>query len=165
MRRARPLFPLQQAMCHNTSAKLSPRAIWIRVSRETKLSHSGGLWGLAPQWRHVGCQQARPGPPGSATSEPWDLTKSRQPLSLSVPIQRVGVMLPPALATPGLMIPPRARQLLLSQSRHLPRACPLGHRGLPAASWPAGEEQVLGACGRVGAGLGPGSWQSGGPTP
>lgn len=104
----------------------------------------------------MGSQRARPRPPGSATSKPGDRAKSRrQPLVHSVPTQRVGVMLAPASAAPGLMLPPRAWQLLLSRSRHLPGACPQGHRGFPAASWPvvpAGEEQVLGA----GAGWGQG---------
>lgn len=41
-------------------------------------------------------------------------------------------MLAPASAVPELMIPPQARQLLPSQSRHLPGACPLGGQRAPS---------------------------------
>lgn len=63
-----------QPLPHNPP--VLPRA-WIRVSREKELSHSSSLWGEAPEWRRVGSLQARPGPPGSAASEPWDQAKSR----------------------------------------------------------------------------------------
>ena len=80
------LLPTSSGLSPTTPARLSPRVIWIRVSRETELSCSGGLRGLALEWRHVGSQQPGPGPTGPVASEPWGLARSRQLLSLSDPI-------------------------------------------------------------------------------
>lgn len=49
---------------------------WSRVSREAAC-------GEAPEGRHVGSRQTRPGPAGSAISELWDPARSQQRLSLT----------------------------------------------------------------------------------
>lgn len=111
----------------------------------------GSLRGLAAEWRPVGSRQARPGPPGSAASEPWDRANSRRPLGLGVPIQRVGVTLAPA-PHPGMNNDPTPGLAAASVTVRTPaRALSSGARRAPGSgsrpAVPAGEEQVLGARG------------------
>lgn len=99
----------------------------------------------------MGSRQARPGPPGSAASEPWDRANSRRPLGLGVPIQRVGVTLAPA-PHPGMNNDPTPGLAAASVTVRTPaRALSSGARRAPGSgsrpAVPAGEEQVLGARG------------------
>lgn len=140
-----------------------PERLGYQGPRRDEAEPPGSLRGLAAEWRPVGSRQARPGPPGSAASEPWDRANSRRPLGLGVPIQRVGVTLAPA-PHPGMNNDPTPGLAAASVTVRTPA------RALSSGGTEGSWQRLPARCpswGGAGAGSpGWGGWgQGGGPTP